>query len=72
MKRRLSTLVLGLQKSGSFVSEFENGSTIGSHGYDIPTSQGQRAPMGISYSVRLRVARSTPMGTCQSLCKRDG
>lgn len=25
----------------------------------------------ISYSVRLRVARSTQMGTCQSLKKRD-
>lgn len=31
-----------------------------------------RITVHVTYSVRLRVARSTPKGTCQSLCKQNG
>ncbi len=73
LQERLSTLILGFLKSGSFIITVKGETTIGAFRGMIPMLWYVEihAHIIISYSVRLRVARSTVMGTCQSLKKRD-
>lgn len=72
MKSVYPTLVLGFLKSGSFNITVKDESTIGASGMITMLEYALRCSLNaISYGVRLRVARSTVMGTCQSLKKRD-
>ena len=68
-------LVLDGSKSGSFKITVRNEATIGAfrvwYTYVGVCSDTFSKHLHISYSVRLRVARSTVMGTCQSLDSWD-
>ena len=75
-KRVYPALVLGLLKCGNFEIRVENEATIGAFRSMIYLCYASVETtllnlLYISYSVRLRVARSTQMGKCHSLNKRD-
>ncbi len=64
------TLVLDDSKSGSFIIQVKDEAAIGVFVYGSYRVSGMQhivCRIVVSYSVRLRVARSTWMGTCQSL-----
>ncbi len=64
------TLILGYTELSNFKINVKNEATIGALGYDITIGRSESMTgrsIVISYSVRLRVARSTLMGNAKAL-----